>query len=71
MLTHLPHDLYIETIKSIADTIAITLQIRPTQEPHWRALHRFLREPPNPPLMHCPLMTPQTGSSPPTPRSTL
>ena len=69
MPTHLQHDLYIETIQSIASTIAITLQV--TQEPHWRAIHRFLREPPNPPLMHCPVIIPQTGSSPPTLRATL
>ena len=71
MPTHLQHDLYIETIQSIASTIAITLQVGPTQEPHWRAIHRFLREPPNPPLMHCPDITAQTGSSPPTLRVTM
>ena len=71
MPTHLQHDLYIETITAIATTIAITLQVGPTQEPHWRAIHRFLREPPTPPLIQCPVIDPQTGSSPPTLRTTL
>ena len=70
MPIHLQHDLYIDTITSIADAISITLIVGPTQEPHWRAIHRFLREPTDPPILHCPMMAPQPGSSPPTVRLT-
>ena len=71
MPTHLQHDLYLQSMSNIAQTIAITLQVGPVQEPHWRAIHRFLRTPPDPPLVHCPDLTPQQDSLPPTLRATL